>query len=288
MKKIKYLLFSLALLTCVMLINLKNVSASELEKNDFCSVRQEGVISIDNTNIPNNVDLSRIDEKIDKLIGYSYKIVVTTYVKNALGDVIEIRNHELTPDEELTFEEDGNYYVTHDNKLIKKESNAKLGYDDYSTTNKKVEMYYATTTSGQYYIQLSNTWLNQYNPNVRSYDIIAARWTNSISTSNINATGTQVATNNSQNYSNGGSNMVKSSNGVGISMNLFDSGLPVYEMLKVYSPTAYGTIYGTYQHATTNVSLATSKSYYFGNGLGGTIVHSYSGYYDGMPGVSVS
>ena len=47
--------------------------------------------------------------------------------------------------------------------------------------------------------------------------------------------------------------------------------------------------YATYQHATTNVSLATSKSYSFNStGLGGVLkfnTSQISNYYDGMEGV---
>ena len=58
-------------------------------------------------------------------------------------------------------------------------------------------------------------------------------------------------------------------------------------MLNVKSDTSFGTyVYGTYQHATTNVSLATSKSYTISSsGLGGVLNHSYSSYYGGMQGV---
>ena len=50
------------------------------------------------------------------------------------------------------------------------------------------------------------------------------------------------------------------------------------------------TYYGTYQHATKNVTLAQSKSYNFAaNGLGGVLYYSNAtirGYYDGMKGIS--
>lgn len=61
--------------------------------------------------------------------------------------------------------------------------------------------------------------------------------------------------------------------------------------LFIYSKENFGsTVIGTYQHARhSNATFDISKSYSFGDGLGGVLIFpnsTYSSYYDGMLGVS--
>ena len=83
--------------------------------------------------------------------------------------------------------------------------------------------------------------------------------------------------------------MVSLSKGVGISMNLVDSGSDYKLYLFIKGTSNPGTTYGTYQHATSNISLNTSKSYTFttspNSGLGGVLNHNYPSYFDNMQGV---
>ncbi len=129
-------------------------------------------------------------------------------------------------------------------------------------------------------------WLTT--PIVKSYDVMAIRWT----AGNIGITdawGEQVCEK-YQMYSFNGSNMVNKSNGIGISMNLFDNGSTPKLALYIYSNKNGGTYYGTYQHAVRSVTLAQSKSYTFSSsGLGGVLNYSDSigSYYDNMQGVSI-
>ncbi len=66
------------------------------------------------------------------------------------------------------------------------------------------------------------------------------------------------------NYTLDGTNMKRTSYGIGQSMNLYDDGTDFHLYMNFQSDSNLGEyLYATYQHATTNVSLATSKSYSF-------------------------
>lgn len=130
-------------------------------------------------------------------------------------------------------------------------------------------------------------------PIVKSYDIIAARWTNPYFSIDHAVGAQEYSQNNSIiNYSYLGNNMVSLSQGVGISMNLVDNGSDFILALTIYSNNTPITVYATYQHATTNISLNTSKSYTFvtnpSNGLGGVLNHTYPNYFDNMMGVTIT
>lgn len=95
------------------------------------------------------------------------------------------------------------------------------------------------------------------------------------------------------NYSNNGTNMVKADNGFGISMNLVDAA-KTYECTieaTVTATTEWATVYGSYQHAATNVTLAQSKSYTISHNGYGKVINfatAVQNDYDGMQGVSIA
>ncbi len=83
--------------------------------------------------------------------------------------------------------------------------------------------------------------------------------------------------------------------GVGISMNIPDSAnssLSSSMTVKLLTGADNITVYGTYQHAKSSVSLSDSKSYSFDpSGLGGVVKFnssSISNKYDGMSGVHLT
>lgn len=175
----------------------------------------------------------------------------------------------------------------------------------YSTNTKQLSLvvYHYIAPVGQTYINsriiLNCLWMKA--PKVRSFDVIAVRWeaTNSYAFNMTSATGKQsyyLANNDyeSVSYSNGGTNSKKFGKGVGISMNIvndLDEGLNCSLTVNGTS-TGKGTLtaYGSYQHATKDVTLAQSQSYSLSpSGLGGVIYFSNSSIrnsYDGMQGVS--
>ncbi len=129
-------------------------------------------------------------------------------------------------------------------------------------------------------------------PRYRSYDVIALRGEKV----NFNAiTGKQTyfnGTNNHINYTAQTNNTKVFGDGVGISMNLVDNATGyILELRASYIVLgANAKIYGSYQHAHANVTLAQSKKYTLSsNGYGAVIEfdNDVKKYYDGMNGVSI-
>jgi len=161
------------------------------------------------------------------------------------------------------------------------------------TVYKKMALTLTTITSGYADISLTNKW--KLLPSTRSFDVLAMRF---INLDDINGTqfGEQIYTiNGSYNavtYSWNGTNINRQSNGFGISMNLIDSSsVTSFDMHITASLTIDGSnpiAYATYQHATSNVTLAQSKNYTLGaGGLGGVINfnNNIDNYYDGTTGL---
>lgn len=152
-----------------------------------------------------------------------------------------------------------------------------------------------TLTTNGYSISLMNKWL--ITPIVKSYDVIAMR-TDDATVKEGTQEGMQIYTKSNGtsayiSYSNGGNNMVKATNGFGISMNLVDDGSDFECDIEaiVTATTEWATMYGSYQHAAANVTLAQSKSYTISHNGYGEVINfatGIEGTYDGMQGVSIA
>lgn len=95
------------------------------------------------------------------------------------------------------------------------------------------------------------------------------------------------------NYSPNGTNIRKTDNGFGISMNLVNGGTEFETDISanVVPTSEYAMAYGTYQHAVTDVSLDESQSYTIShNGFGGVLnfATGVQNKYDRMNGISIS
>lgn len=166
----------------------------------------------------------------------------------------------------------------------------------HTTSYKNIQITAAGTgVVNRYYIDLTNVWL--INPYIKSYDVIAMRTDDATIVEGTqegyqfydksDGTSTYVS------YSNGGNNMVKASNGFGISMNLVDAGsnFDCEISATVFATTEWATMYGSYQHAAANVTLAQSKSYTISHNGYGEVINfatGIEGTYDGMQGVSIA
>lgn len=165
----------------------------------------------------------------------------------------------------------------------------------YTTSYKNLVISKMKLGTNSYFIHLTNNWL--INPSVKSYDVIAMRM-DDVTMSAGTQTGIQMYnTSNggsgSVDYSYQGTNMVLSSNGFGISMNLVDAGTGfTCEIEAVVTATSeWATVYGSYQHAVENVSLANSKAYTISHNGYGKVINFATGIqnsYDAMKGVSIS
>ena len=121
------------------------------------------------------------------------------------------------------------------------------------------------------------------NPTIRSYDVIGAYLSNVSLLSSAQAT---VSNSTTTYYYN---NKKTAYNGIGNSV-LLPSGTNLVAN-QIITTTTGGHIYGSYQHATQNVTLAVSKNYYFSPaGYGSVFVFTGNaiGVYDGMAGVDIA
>ena len=161
----------------------------------------------------------------------------------------------------------------------------------WQTASKRLSMLVSKDSNNYLSIFVSNIWLTE--PKVKSADIIAVRFNGSASLYNFwgeqhytNSSGKQLVS-----YNNTVTNSQVFSNGLGISMNLVDAGSN-FKCYLAWNGYSSGTlnIYASYQHATSNVTVADSKKYTLSSsGLGNVIKFnssSISNKYDGMQGVS--
>ena len=164
----------------------------------------------------------------------------------------------------------------------------------HTTSYKNIEISTMKLNTNVYYVNLTNEWL--ITPKVKSYDVIAMR----VDDATINSgsqRGTQFYIANGVSdtieYSYNGTNMVLSSNGFGISMNLVDaaSSFTCDIDATVTATSQWATVYGSYQHAMTAVTLAKSKSYTISHNGYGKVINfatAVQNDYDNMQGVSIS
>lgn len=139
-----------------------------------------------------------------------------------------------------------------------------------------------------YSVSLSCFW--KYMPAVTSFDVTALRFEN-LGMATGTASGVQLTSAGSVSYGYKGTNMVYKDNGFGISMNILDdkiTSLQTFIQVDVAKGNLTGRIYGAYEHAMKNVTLAQSQNYTLNlAGMGNVINFSSSvwGYYDNMDGV---
>lgn len=161
------------------------------------------------------------------------------------------------------------------------------------TGYKRIVLNASRTGSTTAYMTFVATWKKM--PKVRSYDVIATRLSGATKvngTQNGKQFYTANGTNTYVNYSANGTNINNQSNGFGISMNLVDNATKIECVISsalTVTPSTF-MVAASYQHATTDVSLTTSKSYTLSSGgLGGVIYFSGNiGYwYDGMNGTYI-
>ncbi len=145
-----------------------------------------------------------------------------------------------------------------------------------------------------YTINLTMEW--QAVPTMQTFDVIAMR-TEGVNFNVSSLSGTQSyfkdGSYGAVGYTYTSNNTKIFNNGLGISMNLVDGGTNFRLSMSVaYNITgSYPKVYGTYQHATKDISLANSQKYTLSSlGFGKVVLFddSVKGYYDQFGGVDVS
>ena len=177
------------------------------------------------------------------------------------------------------------------------ETKSPCGTGCWETSAKRFTMVFSKTSYlNQYQIIVANEW--KYIPKIKSYDTIAIRWntySGNLTYAMWKYNGYQRyysnTTYNSIDYAFNGANSKYTNYGVGISMNIADNATDKLELLMFtyIGISGKGTVnvYGTYQHATSNITLANAKNYTFGNGLGNVLVYptNIANKYDNMQGL---
>ena len=197
---------------------------------------------------------------------------------NELCDIYSIGYVEfLTHEEFENLTENGLSNVTKET-YIEGNSFSKGPY--YSTGSKSVSL----VKNGSY-ITLLGSWIVV--PNTKSYDVIAVRLSGvsldgsySFKQSYVYGGNYNVIYNgNNQNFSNGFGSSAKLQNGTNQEYSL------------TFKVSGSGTVYGSYQHAVTQVTLNQSKNYTISSSGFGSVINfasSVSKYYDGMNGTDLS
>ena len=131
-------------------------------------------------------------------------------------------------------------------------------------------------------MSLVATWYDD--PYVTSWDVIGAYFSN---VSLISHSHTYVSTTNTTTYFD---NLKTATNGIGNSVYLPEAGEDIIINM-AFTVTRGGTVFGSYQHAMSNTTLANSKLYTFSIGGYGRVFDFYDtavGVYDEMNGVDIS
>ncbi len=239
-------------------------------------------------------ELKNLQDPNIKLIDKQVMYIKTDVYKDLLGNN-KIVNSLVRP------EDVQNQLAKINSSILSKESSIQSIYGStHTTAMKKLEIEAYKDSSGTSNIAtMTNTWLSL--PSVRSLDVIAIRFgaINNLSVLKYeNATyAEQIWDGNIIKYGSDSNKMkIKTSgassskSGVGVTMNLKDD---ASKSLKCYLEVAYTTtnqysysVYGTYQHATANVS---DTDYNFSpNGMGGVLeFNKNSSIYDNTSGVTV-
>ena len=174
-----------------------------------------------------------------------------------------------------------------DRELITKSSDDSNMYSPKSTshTTQYKNLKISAACSNYCTVSIVLTWLG--NPTIRSYDVIGAI----ISGPSLLSYSYASVSNNTNTYyyNNFKTEYSTYHDALGNSV-LLPSGTNLL-VNQIFTTTTGGHIFGSYQHAMQNVSLATSKNYNFSLGGYGSVFSFYGnavGKYDGMAGVDIA
>lgn len=301
MKKISYLLVGLTtMLFCI------NTTKAMTINNDGTMTNERGsIITKEQYEILlkyyNDATIDNLKQNIVDLMGNANsksstkeEYYITTYTLDKYDNVVDTITIKATKEDAENVANNANLHVMPNGKLqdVSNLPSIQSVVDNYKyeTGSKIIRINYGRgVTDNQemkYVISLEADWYTI--PKVKSFDVLAVRWDNSVTV--FDTDGVQLTDAGRTEYSTNGKNTKKTSKGVGISMNLYDDAkTDIHLTMFVISDNSFGyNVYGTYQHAVNNISLATSQSYTFGSsGLGGVLVYSngYSKYFDNMTGL---
>lgn len=254
-------------------VNDLGVVISEEDYDNLKSLYTEAHIAV--------LDQNKYDQIKSMNLDYDNVRVQNMYVKTEVNNVTgEITETEITKEEYDAASENSSTRAT----LI-------------GTSYKQLALSFIKTSEANHtaLFVLTATW--KIMPVVRSFDVIGARLSN-MNVVNGTQEGQQIYKINDGDYqwvqyNFNGTNIQNHSNGFGISMNLLNNSSLTYLECTIDSSMAINAypaaVFGSYQHAIEDVSLATSQSYTIGaGGLGSVFIFPTDTIrlkYDGMNGV---
>lgn len=269
----------------VFFINMNGVELTEEEYNNLLKGFNHDTI---NTMTEEMINPLKGDKNITKL-------TTTKYVKT---EVVYNGNKVINTNEFVVSEED---YKNSPNKSLKLITPMSTGSDYVETTYKKITLDVTFGTSyTTKYVTLTNVW--KQIPVVKTFDVLAVAPGSSSISFNLNGhrSGYQKWDGNTINYSSSSGNWkLVNGNGIfkkglGLSQNLVDATTTTLSnsitVVFVTGDISF-TVRGSYQHATSDLSLAQSQNYTLGtDGMGGLIKFNSSIWskYDNTPGLEAT
>ena len=272
----KKLLFSLILL----FLFICDVSAANI--NDFTPEEYELL-----SKYVSDKEISVISDKIvyellaEDVISYDSMIVATTYRIDGTHLPQFVKSEIVSEDEFLS---------SNSSRSTDYFCGANSSQTAYCETDYKSISFICTKTDNGIKFHILNEWKSM--PKYKSFDLIGMNWSNNVTISSY--IGYQYTNGNSGTitYGVGNGNYKIGTNAIGLSQNLVDSATEIENELFVWiNCSSGGTVNASYQHAKTNVTLATSKKYNFSSSGMGGVFGFYDGvgsYYDNTPGLSLS
>lgn len=291
-KNLKFIIFVLA----IIFITTPNINAKTITNNNGIVINEEDYENFLKIHSHEYI-MNMSEEKYERLkeLDYSHVITDTKYVLSTYHTHLGIISEREVSEEE--------YNTFNDNKTVQstaslKESASTRGVVTsgtyYETTGKRLSMA-VVPGSVWHYVTLLTFW--KYMPSARSFDVIGLRG-NGVSFRNGSQIGEQIYKANGTyhmiNYAWNGTNIKRFDNGFGISMNLVDQSINALQCeidADFKATTSHPELFGSYQHATSNLTLAQSQSYSLsGAGLGGVFAFpsNISVKYDHMAGVRIN
>lgn len=268
----------------VFFVNMNGVELTETQYNNLLKGFSHDTI---NTMSEEMINMLKDDSNIQKTTTTKYVETSTRYIN---GQPVNTSEKELSINE---------YNAAPSTSVITPSSNARFAADDYVETNYKkitLDVTYGASISTKY-VTLTNVWKTI--PKTKSFDVLAIAPGVASASFNFSGhrSGYQKWDGNTINYdANSGNWKIVNSNtiwkkGLGLSQNLVDDTTTSLEnsITVVFLCGADPfPVRASYQHATSDVTLAQSQNYTLGtDGMGGLIkfASSVASKYDNTPGL---
>ena len=280
----------------IILLSIPKVNALSIEEKilrDGYYINSESV-TIDLENY-NKIKDKMSEIEIENMTSRTYEII---------EDSIELAAYEEAVFETKYTTIAGDVFILEENELSLEEyenlsQNPQPASISYETTYKYLKIFATKEGTQKYQISVQNNWKKI--PANKSFDVIAVRWGSGVVNLGTDYSGVQdykitptEVNPDSVDYIQGETpNFKTSSNGLGLSQNLVN-GEYYYTNVLTAMITCSGTVdlYGAYQHAQGDVTLAQSQQYIFSSsGYGKVILFNtttLANTYDGMSGVNTT